>query len=102
MSLDDFAYEPEFEVRRKPQIQIPPFECVVCEQIIRDNQWSIRDRQNKPPICGTCVRHWGKTPTMRHLTRNDKLAFYRLSAVTERLNWEIHNGYFGKRRFTAW
>lgn len=99
---DDFADIGEIQVTRKPQVKPDPFVCAVCDHTIQDDGWGPRQLWNKSPICGYCASHWGRTMRPSKVTQGDYFALKRLKAITERLNWEIHNGHRATSRLTSW
>lgn len=90
----------DIKVTRRAFEPRAPFECAICEHSIEDRQFSQSD--HLPPLCDSCVRTWGNAPKYCGLTRGDRKAIQRLSAVTNRLSWEAYNGKYSQRGGTGW
>jgi hypothetical protein len=107
--LTDPADEFPIVIRRRPEPpRPPPFECAICVRTVEANQWAMeRDfPRYRPPVCESCQRHWASMTRLRPsgITRGDHRNLLRLSAITQALNWEIHNGNGRSpiRTVTAW
>lgn len=100
--MNNFADIEEFIITRKQRVMLAPFVCAICDRTIVDDEWTARRQYNKAPICGYCTGQWGRQMRPSKVTRGDYNAMQRLKAITERLNWEIHNGQRTKRSLTSW
>jgi hypothetical protein len=83
-------------LRRRPEPAAPPplFVCVICQTEIRPPRHFQREgEKDRAPICNSCAEHWAAHRFRPFgLTRGDKRRTQRLSAITQALNWEVHNG----------
>ena len=97
----EFAFAPEFVVVRKPWQRPETFDCVICLQT-REFQWrEQRLTRASRMVCDACALKWGNHLGGRYrATRGDRRQFQRLSALTNALVWEIHNGK-NRRRFAS-
>lgn len=81
--------------RRAPAVPDIRFRCVCCQQEdvpVFEDRWRPQ-LHSKPPLCLRCENHWGsRVARPPRMTKGDLRALKRLVAITERLNWEIHNG----------
>ncbi len=85
--------EVDVVITMRPWSPPPGFVCVVCGRERQDGRWN-HEKVGEPPICLACVRHWCSLTRLpiRRVTRGDKAALQRLSAILTALNWEIANG----------
>lgn len=87
-------------LRREPPPDPPTFRCVGCGHIIQPAafRWSPH-RDEKPPLCGSCARHWGKGFGYNAIcsTNGDRRVMQRLSALVALITWEAKNGHAAKK-----
>lgn len=80
----------ELMVARKPAPPVDSFVCAMCSRPQKSSPWSRQPL--RPPICDGCATHWGASFRPAGLTRGDHAVLRRLSAITNRLEWEAING----------
>ncbi|NTI27623.1 hypothetical protein [Rhizobium rhizogenes] len=95
MSNEEF----DFEIRKKPGAFDPPpplFICIICErEITRPAGWQLHARgfvREREPICSLCASHWGHKGSGPVFNRQNFQTLRQLSAMINRVTWEIKNG----------
>ena len=78
---------------RAPEPLPPPFRCSICQETIQPNpaRWGNKE---KPPVCLSCVRHWGRHfgYNARTATYGDRINMRTIAALVTRIDWEVKNG----------
>jgi hypothetical protein len=88
--IDDF----DFVIARKPAPP-PLFTCLVCEKPVEKipPHWHSQRPREREPICKRCTGQWGRRQSGPVFNRQNYHTLSQLSAMTARLEWEIHNGH---------
>lgn len=89
------VYDCEIVITRKQEPELPPpFECVVCQQVVVADRW--RPTAHRPPVCNSCMIFGGHQVRFAGITRGDHTTLKRLTAVTNALlraaTWEPKYG----------
>ena len=75
---------------------LPLFTCILCDQeVAGPSKWQLRVRgsvREREPICSRCASCWGYKGGGPVFNRQNYQSLRQLSAIINRLTWEIKNG----------
>lgn len=86
-------------VRIRPDDRPPPspaFVCVGCRTTITPERWPSRSVQEAPPLCLSCIRHWGAGFgwNARAASHRERVKMQTLAALIKLIDWRVKNAKF--------
>ena len=99
MTREDDAVDFDIVITRRPEPERKWFQCVICKEAVEiPPEGYLWRAKQKPPLCLGCIRHWGSRNSGPVFNRQNYRTLQELSAIINKLQWEIINGRYGKHR----